>query len=146
MTQDDSTDDRAAVLAVLHELTQAWARHDADAFGRQFTEDAVYTTFVGLQYRGRQAIAESHRALWARYLRGTRIADEVLDVRFPTPGTAVVLSRGDTTKGDRPRRTLRKVQTYALVRGTDGRWLIAAFHNTQRKPLLERLTARVAPP
>jgi uncharacterized protein (TIGR02246 family) len=144
MTHDDATD-RDAVLAVLNELTAAWARHDAEAFGRQFTEDAVYTTFVGLQYRGRRAIAESHRALWARYLRGTRITDEIVDISFPAPGTALVISRGDTTKGDRPRRVLRKVQTYTLVRDTGGRWLVAAFHNTQRKPFLERLTARVAP-
>ncbi|MCE7000891.1 SgcJ/EcaC family oxidoreductase [Saccharothrix sp. S26] len=139
-----SRDDRAAVVEVIGQLVEAWAGHDADAYGALFTEDATYVTYVGTCYRGRHDIVESHRTLWAKFLRGTRLADEVLDVRFTGPGTAVVTGRGDTYKGRRPAK-LSKVQTYLLVREADGRWRIAAFHNTKRKPLMEAISFKVAP-
>lgn len=137
------TDRTAAVTAVLDSLADAWARGDADAYGAHFTEDATYVTFVGTRYQGRDDIAESHRALFAKFLKGTKLAHEVLDVRFPGADTAVLTSRGDTVKGDRPKK-LTKVQTYTLVRD-GGRWLVAAFHNTQRKPLMEGISFRFAP-
>jgi uncharacterized protein (TIGR02246 family) len=136
--------DRAAVTAVLGELADAWARHDAHAYGALFTDDATYATFVGTYYSGRDDITDSHRALFAKVLKGTRLADEVLGVRFYGADTAVLTSRGDTFKGDHPKR-LGKVQTYTLVRERDGQWRVAAFQNTRRKPLLERLAFLMVP-
>ncbi|MGW4511485.1 SgcJ/EcaC family oxidoreductase [Streptomyces sp. NPDC004393] len=136
--------DVAAVTSVLNELVAAWERHDAEAYGELFTEDATYITFVGTLYQGRRDIAESHRTLFETFLKGTRLADEVLDIRFHGPDAAVVNGRGDTYKGKRPRK-LTKIQTYTLVRQGDGKWRIAAFHNTKRKPLMESLSYRFAP-
>ena len=97
----------------------------------------------GTRYRGRAEIVESHRALFARALRGTRIANEILDIRFYGPDTAVVTTSGDTYKGERPAR-LGKVQTYTIVRRPDGTWRIAAFQNTKRRPLLEEGSFRLS--
>ncbi|MFB9365959.1 SgcJ/EcaC family oxidoreductase [Kitasatospora albolonga] len=137
--------DRQPVTEVLARLVDAWARHDADAYGAEFTEDADYVTYVGTHYRGRRDIVESHRVLFAGFLKGTRLADELVDVRFPAPGLAVVTSRGDTYKGAAPKGKLTKVQTYTLVRGEDGRWRVAAFQNTKRRPLMEAVSFRFAP-
>jgi uncharacterized protein (TIGR02246 family) len=136
------TNRTAAVTAVIDSLAEAWARGDADAYGAHFTEDASYITFVGTHYLGRQDIADSHRALFAKFLRGTKLAHEVLDVRFLGADVAVLTSRGDIVKGAHPKK-LTKVQTYTLVREGD-RWLVAAFHNTQRKPLMESISFRFA--
>ncbi|MGK5551940.1 SgcJ/EcaC family oxidoreductase [Actinomadura kijaniata] len=136
--------DHTEVTAVLEALTDAWERGDADAYGELFTEDATYTTYVGTQYRGRRDIVESHRVLFERFLKGTRLAGEIVDVRFLTPDVAVVTGRGDTYKGRVPRK-LTKVQTTTLVRQDDGRWRIAAFHNTKRKPVMEAVGFRAAP-
>jgi uncharacterized protein (TIGR02246 family) len=137
-------DDRTAVMLLVYALEDAWASHDADAYGALFTSDATYTTFLGTRYRGRAEIVESHRALFTRALRGTRIANEILDIRFYGPDTAVLTSSGDTYKGRRPDR-LGKVQTYTIVRRPDGAWRVAAFQNTKRRPLLEELSFRLAP-
>jgi uncharacterized protein (TIGR02246 family) len=137
------TDDRAAVTAVIASLLDAWGRHDADAYGAQFTEDATYITWLGTYTRGRREIAASHRALWAKFLKGTRLADQILDVRLVGSDTAIVTSRGDTYKRKPPRK-LTKVQTYTLVRESDGQWRIAAFQNTKRKPLFEAMMPRSA--
>ncbi|MDG4858605.1 SgcJ/EcaC family oxidoreductase [Streptomyces sp. T-3] len=137
-------DDRQAVTDTIASLIDAWRRHDADAYGAAFTEDATYVTFVGTYYRGRTDIIESHRTLFAKYLKGTQLADEILDIRFLGPDTAVVTGRGESYKGSRPKK-LTKVQTYALVREPNGQWRIAAFQNTKRKPLMEAISFKTAP-
>ncbi|WP_369200270.1 SgcJ/EcaC family oxidoreductase [Streptomyces sp. PU-14G] len=134
----------AAVKAVLEGLVAAWGRNDAEAYGALFTEDASYLSYVGTVYRGRRDIVASHRALFAKFLKGTKLADEVLDIRFYGPDVAVVNGRGDTYKGKRPHK-LSKVQTYTLVRETDGRWRVAAFQNTQRKPVMEKMSFLFSP-
>ncbi|MFE7742164.1 SgcJ/EcaC family oxidoreductase [Nocardia sp. NPDC057455] len=137
MSGDDNTD-RLGILALLADMTDAWGRADADAYGAVFTEDATYTSYLGTHYRGRADIVASHRALFAGVLKGTRLADEVLDIRHCGPDVAVVTSRGDTYKGS-PKPAPAKVQTYTVVR-RDGRWRIAAFQNTKRRKLMERIT------
>lgn len=137
-------DDQQAVTEVIAGLVDAWRRHDADAYGAAFTQDATYITFVGTYYRGRGDIIESHRTLFAKYLEGTQLAGEILDIRFLGPDTAVVTGRGDTYKGDRPKK-LTKIQTYTLVREPSGQWRVAAFQNTKRKPVMEAISFRTAP-
>jgi uncharacterized protein (TIGR02246 family) len=136
--------DRQEILALMQQLVSAWDSHDADAYGACFTDDASYTIYIGSRYAGRQAIVESHRALFRVFLKGTRLADEVRDVRFYGPDTAVVTASGDTYKRRRPTR-LRKVQTLTVVRGADRRWRVAAFHNTLRRPLMEAVSSRLLP-
>ncbi|MFD3707183.1 SgcJ/EcaC family oxidoreductase [Nocardia sp. NPDC058658] len=137
-------DDQRAVTEVIAGLVDAWRRHDADAYGAAFTQDATYVTFVGTYYRGRHDITESHRILFAKYLKGTQLADEILGIRFLGPDTAVVTGRGDSYKGARPKK-LTKVQTYTLIREPSGQWRVAAFQNTKRKPLMEAISFKTAP-
>jgi len=131
------------VMDVMGALAKAWERGDADAYGALFTEDASYTIFVGTVYHGRRDIVVSHRVLFAKFLKGTKLTVGKPHVRFYGPDTAIVTSTGDTYKR-RPGRPT-KVQTFTLVRQADGSWLIAAFHNTQRKPLMEAISFRFAP-
>jgi hypothetical protein len=37
------------------------------------------------------------------------------------------------------------VQTFTVVRQGDGRWKIAAFQNTKRKPLMEAISFKFKP-
>jgi uncharacterized protein (TIGR02246 family) len=135
--------DESTVTAVIDSLADSWARGDGDAYGAHFTEDATYVTFVGTLYQSRQDIAAGHNALFATFLKGTRLAHEVLDVRFLGQDVAVLTTRGDTYKGTQPKK-LTKVQTYTMVRDGE-RWLVAAFHNTQHKSLMESISFRFAP-
>jgi uncharacterized protein (TIGR02246 family) len=143
-TSVDRAADRQAIATLLGALRDAWGRADADAYASLFTDDATYTTWLGTQYQGSHDIAESHRALFGGFLKGTRLADEIQQIRFLGPDTAVVSTRGDTYKRKRP-TALGKVQTYTLLREADGRWRIAAFHNTKRRPLMEAISFFFAP-
>lgn len=135
--------DRTAIAEVMAALARAWDAADADAYGRCFTADATYVTFVGTLYQGRADITESHRALFQAFTKGTRLWSETVTTTFLGPDTAVVVGRGDTRKGGR-RPALSKVQTYTLVREPDG-WRVAAFHNTRRRALMEAMQFRFAP-
>jgi uncharacterized protein (TIGR02246 family) len=135
--------DRRAVEETIAALVRAWAAHDDQAYAAQFTADATYVTWVGTRYQGRADIAGSHRVLWRKFLQGSTLADEITDVRFTGPDTAIVTSRGEVQRG-RPKK-LGKIQTYVLVREPDGRWRIAAFQNTKHKSLAEAVSFRFAP-
>ncbi|RDI46849.1 SgcJ/EcaC family oxidoreductase [Nocardia mexicana] len=139
-----SAADLNAVCATLSDMTAAWDRNDAAGFGATFTENATYTTYVGTHYQGRRDLTTAHQALFGGFLKGTKLADSYLGVRFYGPGAAVVTSRGDTYEDDRP-TDLPKTQTYTVVREQDGAWRIASFHNTKRQSVMERISFLFAP-
>ncbi len=136
-----AAEDQRAVCDTLHSLAEAWGVGDATSYGEHFTADATYTTYVGTHYQGRRDITEAHRALFGGFLKDTRLADSFLGIRFYGPDTAVVTSRGDTYTG-KPKKAaeLSKTQSYTLVRQNDRSWRIAAFHNTQRQSVMERIS------
>ncbi|NUW35445.1 SgcJ/EcaC family oxidoreductase [Nonomuraea sp. SMC257] len=135
--------DTAAIRALLQETVEAWGRGDGAAYGAQFTDDATDVTFVGTVYQGGEEIGRAHQALFDSFLKGTRLAMEILDIRFCGRDAAVVVSRGDTYK-DKPKK-LGKVQTYTVVRCEDGRWRIAAIQKTKRQGLMEAVSFRFQP-
>jgi uncharacterized protein (TIGR02246 family) len=143
----DRTADTEAVTSLIRATVAAWGAGDADAYGSHFTADASYVTWVGTRYQGREDIVRAHRSLFHTFLRGTALADEVVDIRFFGPDMAIVASNGDVLKGGkRPEGTkLTKVQTYTAVREADGAWRIAAFQNTKRKALMEKISFKFAP-
>ncbi|MBM0259431.1 SgcJ/EcaC family oxidoreductase [Micromonospora sp. 4G55] len=139
-----TAEDHRAVCDLMDGLIEAWDRNDADAYGALFTEDATYTTYVGTHYDGRRDITEGHRALFGGFVKDTRLASSWLGMRFLSADAAVVTGRGDTFTGSRP-DDLGKVQTYTVVRDADGAWRIAAFHNTQRQSVMERISFLLSP-
>lgn len=140
MTGIDRAEDRKAIEDLMRAMEDAWGAHDADAYGATFTADATYTTWVGTVYTGRDDIAGSHRVLWRKFLKGSTLHGETTGVRFLAPDVAVLTSRGAVGRGGRRPKKLDKVQTYTLVREDDGRWRVAAFHNTKHKAVGEAIS------
>jgi uncharacterized protein (TIGR02246 family) len=138
-----TTDVEQGIRDVLERSRVAWNRGDGAAYGECFTADATDVTFVGTVYRGGAEIGRAHQALFESFLAGTELHLEIVDIRRYGADTAVVLTRGDVTK--RKPRNLGKLATYTLVRGEEGRWLIAAVQKTQRKPLMEGISFLFAP-
>ncbi|TXS42127.1 SgcJ/EcaC family oxidoreductase [Streptomyces sp. uw30] len=136
-----TADDHRAVCDALRSMTDAWGRGDATAYGERFTPNATYTTYVGTHYQGRKDITAAHRALFDGFLKDTRLADSFLGIRFYGPDTAIVTTRGDTYTGTPKKASeLSKTQTYTLVRQSGRDWRIAAFHNTKRQSVMERIS------
>ena len=138
----DHDADRAGVAAALDRIRAAWDAGDAGALAAEFTDDASYVIFVGLHYLGREAIRRSHVPVFEKWQRGSRMSMAVLDLRFPTPDVAIVLTEGGI--GKRSRIPHDKVQTFVMVRAGDT-WRCAAFQNTRKQRLFMAMN-RLADP
>jgi uncharacterized protein (TIGR02246 family) len=133
---DQNAPDPHAVLSVLARLADAWNAGDADAYGSLFTPDCTYVTFDGQLLDGRTAITDVHRWLFDGPLKGSTMGDPSTgsatpSVRFLRPDVAHVVTTGAVARGEvTPDRD--SVPSFVLVRGDDGDWSVAAFHNTRR--------------
>jgi uncharacterized protein (TIGR02246 family) len=134
--------DEAGVRALFAKLADAWSRGDGTAYGECFTDDATYVAWMGTIYRGAKDIGRTHQVLFDTFLKDTKITTEgEPEVRFYGPDAAVLTTRGDVGKKV---KAPTKVQTTTVVR-QDGEWKIAAFHNTKRHGILERISFRFQP-
>jgi uncharacterized protein (TIGR02246 family) len=73
-----------------------WNRGSGDAFAAVFTEDGDLIAFDGTHFKGRKEIAPFHQELFDKWLKGTRLVGKVDDVRFLSPGVALVHAVGST--------------------------------------------------
>ncbi|HEX6674996.1 MAG TPA: SgcJ/EcaC family oxidoreductase [Actinomycetes bacterium] len=105
----DRTDDTTAISALLDGLVDAWDRGDGTAYGTAFTADASYVAYVGTVYHGGAEIGRAHQVLFNSFLKGTRLASQITNIRFYGTDLAVVLTRGDTYRAScgRSRRSPR---------------------------------------
>ncbi|HZE39614.1 MAG TPA: SgcJ/EcaC family oxidoreductase [Stackebrandtia sp.] len=121
------------VAPLLDALADAWNAGDGTAYGQLFTEDADYVTFFGMHMEGREAIAESHRMLFAGPLKGSRMPRHGSPkVRMLSDDVAFLVAKGglSTTGADVPDADRGSVISLTAVRGADG-WKFASFQNTR---------------
>ncbi|WP_062995061.1 SgcJ/EcaC family oxidoreductase [Nocardia mikamii] len=138
-----TTTDTTAIRALIERSRDAWNRGDGAAYGACFTADATDVTYLGTVYHGGAEIGGAHQALFDSFLKGTRLTVDIVEIRRYGSDTAVVVTRGESSKGQ-PKK-LGKLATYTVVRESDGEWRIAAVQKTQRKILMEALTFRMQP-
>jgi uncharacterized protein (TIGR02246 family) len=132
MTNQDDT----AIRQVFQRLIDAWNVGDANAYGAEFTDDADYVAFDGVNQKSRQGIIASHRPLFERFLKGSKLTGELVSIRLLAPDVAVAHAVGSIL--DRGRRTPKperlSSQTMVLLK-RDGLWQVTAFHNTRVRPI-----------
>jgi uncharacterized protein (TIGR02246 family) len=125
-TAEASTDDEAAIRALLARLYRAWAQGDGAAYAQCFLERSDYITFNGMHLRGRAENATLHSALFRGVLKGTTLSAKIESIDLLSSTIALVHTRGSGRK--------KSHQTYLLVKlGAD--WLIRSFQNTRVQPL-----------
>lgn len=138
----DQPADRRAILKVAQAMQGAWNRGDAEGFASLFTVDADFVAWTGDYGRGRQAIEDAHRRLFAGPLADSRmrLVDDDPEsappesLRFLGPDVAIMILPGEVTLPGHSGTAgphHEAVQTFVLAKN-DGRWQIAAFHNTRQ--------------
>lgn len=152
---DTAAADEAAIRDLIARQINSWNAGDPAAYAHTYTPDGDCVTYLGGHHRGRGAIAASGEtptagAPFAKLLRGAQLDVEITDLRFLTPDVAVIHAHGGLAKpGRRPSRRTRRTNTSVAVRTEHG-WLLAATHNTTRRPFAQKLltaaTARRAAP
>ena len=126
----DRTTDEIAINEMLSETYQAWETNDADGFVKHYKEDA--TAILPGSLRGsRQAIRDSMAAGFAGPLKGSTSVDKQISLRFVGENAAIGISEaGILFPGETDLPPERKVNATWVFEKHDGRWMIAAYHNS----------------
>jgi len=128
--------DEAEIHSLQARQAEAWNRHDARAYADLFTEDGDVVNVVGWWWKGRAEIATKLEAAFSHVFHDSTLTIAGVDVRFLTPEIAVAHVRWTMTGARTPPgipEPKEGIQTQVL-RKTAGRWLIAAFQNTNALP------------
>jgi uncharacterized protein (TIGR02246 family) len=134
MSDTVSLEDRTAIANIISKLEAAWNAGDGVAFGAPMAADADCVTIRAEHYRGRDAIAAGHSAIFRTLYAGSTIHYTLQSVRLLRTDVALVHVK---TVLDAPTGPLagRHSATFSavLTREAEG-WQVAAFHNTLAPP------------
>lgn len=124
------TDDEGAIAAVLAESYRAWAAGDAAGMVADYTPDA--TAIMTGSLRGtRDVIQESMAAAFAGPLKDSSTYNRQLSIRFLGQDAAIVVIESGILLGDQTEVPDKgKVNCTWVLERREGRWLIAAYHNS----------------
>ena len=130
MPTDLTPADRAALEKIARHLEASWNALDGSAFAVPFAAQADFVNIRGEHFRGREAVAAGHEALFNGIYAGSRVQLTVEDARLLRPEVALVRVRSVL---DNPQGPLagRHSSRFSLVLTKEtGGWEIAALHNT----------------
>jgi uncharacterized protein (TIGR02246 family) len=123
-------EDAAAIKAVLAGSYKAWDAGDADGMVADYTADA--TAIMTGSLRGSRDVIRQNMALsFEGPLKGSSTYNKQLSMRFVGRDGAIVVSEsGILFAGETEVPDPRKVNATWVFEKRDGRWLIAAYHNS----------------
>jgi uncharacterized protein (TIGR02246 family) len=127
---DTRAEDQAAINAVLVDSYQAWEAGDADGMVANYTVDAT-AIMTGSLRDGRDAIRKNMAVSFEGPLKDTSTSNQQLSIRFVGRDGAIVISEsGILFPGRTEVPDTAKVNCTWVFEKQDGRWLIAAYHNS----------------
>jgi uncharacterized protein (TIGR02246 family) len=127
---DTRSADRAAIQAVLADSYKAWAANDADGMVAGYTADAT-AIMTGSLRASREVIRESMALAFEGPLKGSSTYNKQLSLRFVGSDAAIVVSEsGILFGGETEVPDARKVNATWVLEKRNGRWLVAAYHNS----------------
>jgi uncharacterized protein (TIGR02246 family) len=127
---DSRAEDKAAIQAVLVDSYRAWEEGDADGMVANYTADAT-AIMTGSLRLSRDVVRETMALAFEGPLKGSSTYNRQLSFRFVGRDGAIVVSEsaillaGQTEIPDTDR-----VNATWVFEKRDGRWLIAAYHNS----------------
>jgi uncharacterized protein (TIGR02246 family) len=126
----DRVEDELAINAMLSEMYRAWMDNDADGFVAHYTDDA--TAILPGSLRGsRKVIRDMMAAGFDGPLKGSSTVDKQLSLRFVGPDGAIAVSEGGILfAGENTVPEERKIHATWVFEKRDGRWMVAAYHNS----------------
>ncbi len=127
---DRRAQDEAAIQAVLVDSYKAWQAGDAAGMVANYTAEAT-AIMTGSLRDGRDVIRESMAQAFEGPLKGTSTYNKQLSLRFVGQDGAIVVSEsGILFAGQTEVPDAGKVNATWVFEKRDGRWLIAAYHNS----------------
>ena len=134
MSDTFDSGDRAAIEGIVTRLESAWNAGDGAAFGEPFASDADFVNIRAEHFRGREAIADGHSAIFRTIYAGSRNRLTVDSLRPLRSGVALVHVAATLEVPSGPLAGHHTALFSAvLTKGPSG-WEIASFHNTLAPP------------
>ena len=133
-----TTSEESAIQRLLDDLTDAWNRGDAEAFGARYRDDGTFTNVFGTFHSGRAEFVRRHAEVFAGFLKGARIAMTTRKLRFVRPDVAIIdldVAYADFQTwppGVQPTSDGLHASLLMVLVGAGGDWWIAAYHNVWR--------------
>jgi len=132
----EAGNDEGAIRALEVQQQEAWNHHDAKAYAVLFTEDGDCVNVVGWWWKGRAEMEKKLTEAYVYVFSESVLTIGEVTVRFLDPNTAVVHVRWTMTGARTPQgipTPQQGIQTQ-FVQKQSGKWLIAAFQNTNSIP------------
>ncbi|MFC1439860.1 SgcJ/EcaC family oxidoreductase [Streptacidiphilus sp. N1-10] len=127
---DSRAEDEAAIQAVLADSYKAWEAGDAERMVADYTADAS-AVIPGSLRGSREVIRESMALAFEGPLKGSSTWNREISLRFVGRDAAIVLSEsGVLFAGQTEVPEAGRVNATWVLEKRDGRWLIAAYHNS----------------
>jgi uncharacterized protein (TIGR02246 family) len=108
----------------------AWNKHDMEALGRLFHDDADFVNVVGTHMRGREAIQRQHGVVHAGPFRNSTLKVSVEDAREIVPGVIVTHVQSQLEGDERAPGQIRLTRMTIVIEQRAAQWRIVAAHNT----------------
>jgi uncharacterized protein (TIGR02246 family) len=131
--------DESVIQELMDDLTAAWIRGDAKAYGARFRDDATFTNVNGTYHVGREEFDRRHDEVFRGHFKGTTLSMTIKNLRFVVPHAATV-DIETTIAGCQAKLpgavvgedgALHSRLLMVLVKD-GGVWWISAYHNVWR--------------
>ena len=135
----DTTTDEATIRQIVQEQqAAAWNRHDAAAYANLFAQDGDVVNVVGWWWKGRSEIQSNLTTAFAQVFKTSTLTITDVQTRFLRSDVAIAHVRWTMVGAKMPPSLPEPrvgIQTITLTKQS-GRWLIAAFQNTNSLPIV----------
>ena len=128
--------DEVEIRSVAIRQGELWNRRDAKAYASLFTEDCDVINVVGWWWKGRDEVERKLTEAFRFVFRESRLTITDVEARFLRPDVAVAHARWTMTGARTPPgipEPREGIQTLVFTKHS-GRWLMAAFQNTNSVP------------
>ena len=134
-----TTDAKAKIANIVAAFTDSWNRHDMRALAALFAEDADFVNVIGMHWRGRVEIEARHVDVHRTIFRNSTLRTLDYSLRLLSPGVVLAHIRWEMTGQEEIHGAFSADARQGVITGVfveqEGRWLIAAFHNTEFVPI-----------
>jgi uncharacterized protein (TIGR02246 family) len=128
--------------AVIAQMQQSWNKGDAAAFAAVFGAEADFIDLMGGHSVGQQAIAASHKTLFAGAYKGSKVAYTVEKMKPLAPTVMVLFLRLQLTLQREGKAVQMQARpTLTLRRGQAG-WRISVYQGTRVTEAPAAVTAK----
>lgn len=133
--------DEIAIRKLVSEQTKAWNQHDAQAWVRDFSQDADFINIIGTHFNGQNATKVRHAALFNGIFKNTHLEVKIWKVRL-LGSQAAIVETVQTLRGydalppliQPTEPGVLKTRMKYVLHKQAGRWKIVSAQNTAIHP------------